>query len=75
MTDHAAAIYEAAQGCLETTTTMPDGTKYASVYLDNVRPEGISARQFAGYLSVLARTGLYRHYDDDYGFGDFLVRE
>jgi hypothetical protein len=37
-----------------------NGEYWASVYLDNARPVGMSARAFAGHLSALKRAGLYR---------------
>jgi hypothetical protein len=43
--------------------------KWGSVYLDNARPKGMSARSFAGYLSALEREGLYRSQGDKC-FGD-----
>jgi hypothetical protein len=38
---------------------------YGSVYLDNARPVGMSARSFAGVLSSLERKGLYKSQGDD----------
>lgn len=41
------------------------GQKWSQVYLDNARPEGMSARSFAGYLTVLTARGFYRSQGDD----------
>lgn len=38
------------------------GEEWGTVYLDNVRPAGITAHQFAGFLSALEAKGLYRPY-------------
>lgn len=55
--------------CGEREFTGHDGTQWSQVYLDNARPEGMSARSFAGYLSALERAGLYKSQGDDC-FGD-----
>jgi hypothetical protein len=40
----------------------PEG--WRTVYLDNARPRGMSARSFAGYLSALEREGVYQPIDN-----------
>lgn len=55
--------------CSESAFTRRDGAQWAQVYLDNARPEGMSARSFAGYLSALERAGMYKSQGDDC-FGD-----
>jgi hypothetical protein len=47
----------------------PDGAVFATIYLDNARPEGMSAPAFAGHLSALKALGLYKGYGDD-AFGE-----
>lgn len=42
-----------------------NGVVWLSVYLDNGRPQGMSPRSFAGYLSALTKAGLY--YADNAG--------
>jgi len=42
---------------------LSDGRPCRDVYVDNGRPEGMSRRAFAGYLSKLARAGLYKPHD------------
>jgi len=51
------------------TSTRQDGSRWASVYLDNARPDNVTPRQFAGYLRALEGAGLYRSQEDNF-FGD-----
>lgn len=41
------------------------GDGWASIYLDNARPAGMTARQFAGHLSALESAGVYKSQGDD----------
>ena len=50
------------------------GNKWQYVYLDNARPDGMSAHSFAGYLSALEAAGLYISYGDDC-FGQVRIQE
>lgn len=64
LSPEATAIYEAMLANDEgTTRTKKDGTKWASVYLDNARPKGMSVTSFRSYLRVLADAGKYEVYD------------
>ena len=47
---------------------------WGMVYLDNARPNDVSPRQFAGYLSVLEQRGLYRTVDN-YAWGEVKVEQ
>lgn len=42
------------------------------VYLDNARPANVSPRQFAGFLSALAKAGVYREVDG-YAWGEVHI--
>lgn len=50
----------------ESTSSYPNGDVWASVYLDNVRPDNISPSQFAGFLSALEKAGVYKPVDGMY---------
>ena len=41
---------------------------WGTVYLDNVERAGLSPRAFAGHLSALEATGLYKSHDKVFGF-------
>ena len=45
---------------------------WGMVYLDNARPNDVSPRQFAAYLSILEQRGLYRVVDN-YAWGQVKV--
>ena len=47
---------------------------WESVYLDNARPDDLSAHQFAAILGNLEKKGLYRSLGDDF-FGLVFVGE
>jgi hypothetical protein len=51
-----------------------DGQRWASVYLDNARPFGMSPRRFAGHLSALEKAGLYKSQGDNC-FGDVRLAD
>jgi len=50
---------------VENTETRANGD-WGNVYLDNARPDGVSNRSFAGYLSALEKAGLYESQGDDF---------
>jgi hypothetical protein len=47
---------------------------WVSVYLDNARPDDVSAHQFAAILGNLKQKGLYRSQGDDF-FGLVFIGE
>jgi hypothetical protein len=53
------------RACAEQEQTRPDGSRWGLVYLDNARPDDMSARAFAGYLSALKNAELYYSLNDD----------
>jgi hypothetical protein len=53
------------RACAEQEQERPDGTRWGLVYLDNARPDEMSARAFAGYLSALKNADLYHSLNDD----------
>lgn len=53
------------RACAEQEQERPDGTRWGLVYLDNARPDDMSARAFAGYLSALDKAELYQSLNDD----------
>jgi hypothetical protein len=44
-------------------TVYSDGSIWCDVYLDNAKPVGMNAHQFAGCLSALERRGDYKPVD------------
>jgi hypothetical protein len=62
-------------------TTLPNGERWATVYLDNtlgklMREFDMKPRSFAGYLGALNKAGLYRSFDDDKSaWGEVLLAE
>lgn len=69
LSNEATQILNSLRNYGESTTTEANGDVWTSVYLDNVRPNNMSANQFAGYLSALQSAGLYRPLDGAY-FGE-----
>lgn len=53
------------RACAEREEEHADGTRWGLVYLDNARPDDMSARSFAGYLSALKNAELYHSLNDD----------
>ena len=53
------------RACVENENTR-DGVTWGTVYLDNARPDEMSAHEFAGYLSALERAGYYQPEGDDF---------
>lgn len=53
------------RACAEQEQERPDGSRWGLVYLDNARPDEMSARAFAGYLSSLKKAELYYSLNDD----------
>lgn len=49
------------EGC----SVLNDDGNWGVVYVDNARPEDMSARSFAGHLSALKAAGFYRADGDD----------
>jgi hypothetical protein len=45
-------------------TVYTDGSVWCDVYLDNAKPAGMNAHQFAGYLSALEKRGVYKPIDN-----------
>jgi len=52
------------RACVENENTR-DGVTWGTVYLDNARPDEMSAHEFAGYLSALTNADLYHSLNDD----------
>ena len=48
-------------------TRKADGTKWASVYLDNAIPAGWSGHKWAGVLGALEKAGYYSQLDGHFG--------
>lgn len=69
LSNEATQILNALRSYGESTTEYSNGDVWASVYLDNVRPDNMTANQFAGYLSALQSAGFYRPVDGVY-FGE-----
>ena len=69
LSNQAQQILNALRSNAERQTQYPNGDVWASVYLDNARPDNISASQFAGYLSTLEKAGLYKTVDGSF-FGE-----
>jgi hypothetical protein len=65
LSNQAAEILANLRKSVESTETRADG-EWGSVYLDNARPDGVSNRSFAGYLSALENAGLYESQGDDF---------
>lgn len=61
----AAQVLAALRSSTEGSSEEIKGVVFKSVYLDNARPAGMSARSFAGYLSALEEAGLYKSQGDD----------
>jgi hypothetical protein len=69
LTNQATQILNALRSYGESTTEYANGDVWASVYLDNARPDNMTASQFAGYLSALQAAGFYKPVDGAY-FGE-----
>jgi hypothetical protein len=72
LTNQATEILNALRSYAESTTEKENGEIWASVYLDNARPNNMTANQFAGYLSALQAAGLYKPVDG-YAFGEVKI--
>jgi hypothetical protein len=72
LTNQATEILNALRSYAESTTEYPNGDVWASVYLDNARPNDMTANQFAGYLSALQAAGFYKPVDGMY-FGEVKI--
>lgn len=69
LSNEATQILNALRSYGESTTEHSNGEVWASVYLDNARPNNMTANQFAGYLSALQTAGFYKPVDG-YAFGE-----
>lgn len=74
MTSKTAAVLTALRARKESTSLDAQGREWGCVYLDNARPDGMSARSFAGHLSALTVLGFYKGCGDDC-FGDVLLTD
>jgi len=66
ITEASAHVLNLLQVSCEATETGPDGS-WGIVYLDNAIPHGWTKHQFAGHLSDLKKSGLYKQMDGDFG--------
>ncbi len=57
----------------ESSSAHADGSEWGSVYLDNAKPNEMSAHVFAGHLSALKESGVYRQTGSNGAFGDVLL--
>ena len=64
LSETAKLILVSMRACVEREFTIDD-IKWGLVYLDNARPDEMSAHEFAGYLSALERAGYYQPEGDD----------
>ena len=62
----ATKLLEALRNSGEAQETDANGDVWDSVYLDNVRLNGVSSHAFAGYLSALEKAGVYRQLDGEF---------
>ncbi len=61
------AILVKARKHVESRSTEGDGKVWGSFYLDSARPSGMNKHAFAGHLSALEASGLYRQMDGFFG--------
>jgi len=64
LSETAKLILVSMRACVEREFTIDD-IKWGLVYLDNARPDEMSAHEFAGYLSALTNADLYCSLSDD----------
>lgn len=72
LSNEALTVLNALRKSQEGITVKADKTVWGMVYLDNARPNGMTAHSFAGYLSALDRAGLYKTASDN-DFGSVLM--
>ena len=71
LTKDTARALELLRANYESTQTLPDGTCWGYVYLDNAIPNDWSRRKWAGHLANLTKHNLYRQVFDGHGsFGE-----
>ena len=67
MTKDMQIALDALRGYAESSFRKEDGSKWASVYLDNAQPDGWSGHKWAGVLGALEKAGYYSPLDGYFG--------